>query len=150
MPLRIIPYGVEWEDELLEGATDSEKRRRFRLDKYLKSEELLRSIQESAGGPDKDRRLQSAMRTVEGYRDMRGVQPIPEPSPEMWTMAQEYLQRPDIGFNIPAAIPEDWKKNTCMRIKKKHGSLLRFKHPEPGQHFLTTSGSPVRIMAEQL
>ncbi|EHK18986.1 uncharacterized protein TRIVIDRAFT_204382 [Trichoderma virens Gv29-8] len=135
VPLRIVTYGVEWEDELPEWSKAFDRVRRHRLDNYLASVELLRSHQESTDDPDMQKRLQTAKRKVEMYRNMEGAHPIPEPTPELWEMAQVYLQRPNIGSSVPAILPENWKENTWRLLLDKNKKLLRFRHPEPGTAF---------------
>lgn len=153
VPLRIITYGVEWEDDFPEWALAFNSVRRYRLDNYLASVELLRSNQENTDDPDMSRRLRIAKRNVKLYHDMEGAQPIPEPSPEMWKMALEYLQRPDIasepgvvmaqsyrehpdiGSSTSNVIPQNWKENAYRLLRNKNDTLLRFRHPEPGIAF---------------
>jgi hypothetical protein len=135
VPLRIITYGVEYENDLPEWTLAFDRNRRYRLDSYLASVELLRSNQESTDDPEMKKRLQTAKRKIKMYRNMEGAHIIPEPSPEMWEMAQAYLQRPDIGSSAPDVIPQNWKEDTWRLLRNKNKRLLRFGHPEPGIAF---------------
>lgn len=136
VPLRIITYGVEWEDEFPEWTQAFDSVRRVRLAKYLEAKKTVKEIrQDTENGPWRMGELKEAKRNMEAYSDMKGLKPIPEPSPELWKMAQEYLQRPEFGSSEPNALPEHWKKDTLQLLRQKHQKLLHWKHPEPGTAF---------------
>ncbi|KAL7939878.1 hypothetical protein V8C35DRAFT_287955 [Trichoderma chlorosporum] len=136
VPMRIITYGVEWEDELPEWVLAFNKLRRSRLDIYLTAAELLRNIPENTDDPELKKRREAATRKTRMYHDMEGVLPIPEPTAEMWETAEAYLQRPDNGSSTPGVVPPNWKEeNTFRLLLNKHKKLLRLRHPEPGVAF---------------
>jgi hypothetical protein len=90
VPLRILTYGVEWENELPEWALAFNHPSPFRKRMYLKDMEILRNIPEGAVGEDNEIRAK-AKRRVEGRPDMKGRENLETPTPDLWRMAKESI-----------------------------------------------------------
>ena len=135
--MRILTYGVEWENELPEWALAFNHPSPFREGRYLKDMEILRNIPEDAVGEDNEIRAK-AKRRVEGRPDMKGRENLETPTPDLWRMAKEYLELPQNGSTTPSHLPKDWARNehtaVCF-IQRKHQDLMYFRHPEPGVAF---------------
>lgn len=137
VPLRIITYGVEWENELPEWALAFRIPSATRIERYQEAKEIVKNIPESAIGEDKEKRLKAQTR-IEGMQDVKGKENLKKPTPDLWRMAKEYLELPGNGSTTSGNLPKDWAKNeqrTWRLIVQKHKELLYFKHPEPGTAF---------------
>jgi hypothetical protein len=80
-------------------------------------------------------RLKEAQSKIPGYSDMEGLEPLPEPTPDQWTKAKEYLERPEPGLDAPIVLPEGWEQDAHRLLSQKIHRLLQHKHPEPGSAF---------------
>ncbi len=137
VPIRIITYGVEWENELPEWALAFNMPSSMRVGKYLEAQEVLQNTTENQTGEGREKRLW-AQRTIRRFPDVEGKLNMKKPTPELWRMAKEYLELPENGLNAPAEVPEDWAESegsTWHYILRKHARLMYFKHPEPGTAF---------------
>lgn len=137
VPLRIITYGIEWENELPEWALAFNLPLPGRVQTYRDAQKVLRNTPESATGDLKKAR-EAAQRRIDGMGDVEGKLDMKEPTPELWKLAKEYLELPDHGSTIPGKVPEDWRnghRRAWRYILEKHEKLLKHKHPEPGKSF---------------
>jgi hypothetical protein len=137
VPLRIITYGVEWENELPEWALAFNIPFSVRIERYLEAQELLQNTTENETGEGRKRRLW-AQSIIRGYGDVEGKLNMKKPTPELWRMAKEYLELPENGSTTPVELPEDWaegERSPWLHILRKHRQLMYFKHPEPGTAF---------------
>lgn len=143
VPCRIVTYSVEWENEAPEWFENFDKVRRKRLERNLKALASLESIKRERPadeGDEKTRkdyeiRLAKAKNSTKGYEDVNGLEQLPEPTPELWQRALEYLAQPEPGLNHPVILPEDWRDNVNRLLCAKLSGMLLFKHPEPGTAF---------------
>jgi hypothetical protein len=137
VPLRIITYGIEWENELPEWALAFNFPLRGRVERYLAAQEVLKSTSDSETGEGRKKRL-AAQKVIKGLADIEGRESMKEPTPELWRMAKGYLELPDNGSTTPGEVPEDWAKDersAWRHILQKHERLMYWKHPEPGTAF---------------
>ncbi|KAK0101338.1 hypothetical protein ONS95_006515 [Cadophora gregata] len=137
IPLRILTYGVEWENEYPKWALSFNVPAPARVERYLEAQEMLRNTTEVKTAEGKKKRL-AAERLIGGYGDVREGLNMGKPSPELWNMAKEYLERPENGSSDKVKLPEDWAEDeltTWYQLLRKHERLLFFKHPEPGTAF---------------
>ncbi|RDW56739.1 hypothetical protein BP6252_13994 [Coleophoma cylindrospora] len=137
IPLRIITYGVEWENELPEWALAFNMPSPYRIGRYKEAKEMLKNTQDSDDKADMEKRYK-AQKRIEGMPDVEGRENMERPTPELWKMAKEYLQLPDHGSTTPGHLPKDWDKDeqTAWKfILRKHKELMHFRHPEPGTAF---------------
>ncbi|RAH44912.1 DUF4246 domain-containing protein [Aspergillus brunneoviolaceus CBS 621.78] len=136
VPLRIITYGVEWENELPEWLLAFRVPGSGRKRMYRKAREaLLDSV-----GDDTDegrRRHREAQERLDCYPDVEGNEEkeLPPPESELWQRAKEYLELPGDGSDTPVPAPDDWQQDTWGKIQGNLKRLLRFCHPEPGTAF---------------
>ncbi|KAJ5160179.1 uncharacterized protein N7482_007183 [Penicillium canariense] len=143
VPCRIITYGVEWENEAPEWTPLFETGRRSRLKTYLDKLADVEAIKQEKPPKDADKRtkmeyklrLKEAQRRLSGLSDMEGLEPLPEPTPDQWIKAKEYLERPEPGLGAPIVLPEGWEQNARLLLSQKIRRLLQYKHPEPGSAF---------------
>ncbi|OOG00128.1 hypothetical protein ASPCADRAFT_139307 [Aspergillus carbonarius ITEM 5010] len=134
--LRIITYGIEWENELPDWAdafnVPSEGRKRV----YRRFQERLqRSMEDNTtAGREEHRRLQGL---VAGFGDVAGKEDmeLPPADSDVWQKAKEYLELPEAESTTLAALPDDWRSYPWWRLQQKVRRLLRWKHPEPGTAF---------------
>ncbi|PWY70308.1 hypothetical protein BO94DRAFT_539764 [Aspergillus sclerotioniger CBS 115572] len=136
VPLRIITYGIEWDNELPEWATafnvpSDVKKRMYR--RY--QERLQRSMEDQTkAGRKEHRKMQEMLASfwdVAGKEDME----LPPPDSDLWQKAREYLELPEDGSTTLVALPDDWKSYPWRRLQQKVWRVLRWKHPEPGTAF---------------
>ncbi|PYI01145.1 hypothetical protein BO78DRAFT_379544 [Aspergillus sclerotiicarbonarius CBS 121057] len=135
VPLRIITYGIDWENELPTWAdafnVPSEVRKRV----YRRfQEKLQRSMEDDTkAGRKRQRELQPLQA---GFCDVVGKEHMQKPPPDsdLWQKAKEYLELPEDG-STPVALPDAWESKTWRRLQEKVSRLLRWKHPEPGTAF---------------
>ncbi|PWY80491.1 hypothetical protein BO70DRAFT_362443 [Aspergillus heteromorphus CBS 117.55] len=139
VPLRIITYGVEWENELPDWAlafrVPSEARKRM----YRKAQEALQSSKDDKSNKGRNQHL-TAQKRLASLRDVAGKEDmqLPPPDSDLWRKAKEYLQLPEDGSNTPVPVPDDWAdgEDTPWRIlRQKADRTIRYKHPEPGTAF---------------
>ncbi|PYH85072.1 hypothetical protein BO82DRAFT_198873 [Aspergillus uvarum CBS 121591] len=136
VPLRIITYGVEWENELPEWLLAFRVPGPGRKRMYRKAREaLLDSV-----GDDTDegrKRHREAQDLLDCYPDVEGNEEktLPPPESDLWQRAKEYLELPEDGSDTPVPAPDDWQQDTWGKIQGKLKRLLRFCHPEPGTAF---------------
>ena len=135
--MRIITYGVEWENELPEWALAFNLPPLSRIERYQAAKEIVKDIPDSVIGEDKEKKLK-AQRLVDGMGDMKVRENMKKPTPDLWRLAKEYLELPDNGSTVPGHVPKDWaesEKIAWSYILRKHERLMYFKHPEPGTAF---------------
>jgi hypothetical protein len=143
VPCRIITYGVEWENEAPEWVPLFDSVRRSRLKRYLDGLTEVEAIKQEKPPKDADKRtkikyrlrLKEAQSRTTGYSDMEGIEPLPEPTPDQWTEAKEYLERPEPGLDAPIVLPDGWEQDVGRLLPQKIRRLLRHMHPEPGSAF---------------
>ena len=143
VPCRIVTYGVEWENEAPEWFESFNKVRRRRLERYLKALANLESIRRERPTDECDEKtrtdyetsLAKAEKSTKGYEDVQDLEQLPEPTPELWQRALEYLAQAEPGSNHPVILPEDWRENVNRLLCAKLGRMLLFEHPEPGTAF---------------
>ncbi|KAJ5506488.1 hypothetical protein N7453_005445 [Penicillium expansum] len=136
VPLRIITYGVEWENELPEWLLAFRVPSEHRKSMYRKIREaLLNSAEDNTEEGRKSYRR--AQKRLEAYPDVErnGDKELPPPDSDLWQRAKEYLELPEDGSATPVPAPEDWPQYPWNRIERKAKRLLRFRHPEPGTAF---------------
>ncbi|EAW10037.1 DUF4246 domain-containing protein [Aspergillus clavatus NRRL 1] len=138
VPLRIITYGVEWENELQEWLFAFEVPDEVRKRLYRKARE---DFQSSIGdNTDKGRAKHlRAQRRMEGLSDVVGREDmeLPPQDSDLWERAKKYLELPEDGSATPVSVPDDWheQRSPWWWITDKYKRLLFFKHPEPGIAF---------------
>ncbi|RAL02988.1 DUF4246 domain-containing protein [Aspergillus ibericus CBS 121593] len=136
VPLRIITYGIEWENELPDWADAFNVPSTIRKRIYRRHrEELQRSMEDDTKeGRKRQRKLQAL---EAGFCDVAGKENMEKPPPDsdLWGKAKEYLERPEDGSTSPMALPQDWQSNPWRRLQEKVERVLRWKHPEPGTAF---------------
>ncbi|KAH8900749.1 hypothetical protein GQ53DRAFT_632963 [Thozetella sp. PMI_491] len=143
VPCRIITYGLDWENEAPEWAPLFDAVRRSRLGIYLGKQASIEAIKQGKPPKDADRRtkikyklrLKEAQWNARGYDDMEDVEPLPEPTPEQWIQAKEYLERPEPGSDVTTALPEEWEQDVGRLLNQKIQRLVHYRHPEPGSAF---------------
>ncbi|RAO66335.1 uncharacterized protein BHQ10_002347 [Talaromyces amestolkiae] len=139
VPLRIITYGAEWENELPEWALTFRVPTEHRIKKYHKFQEMLQSNKDdqTRNGRRKYRHAQGQLRRLRDVSDNLDKK-LPPPESDLWKRAKEYLELPENGSNTPVAAPDGWMEGDSKpwwSIERKLERLLRFKHPEPGTAF---------------
>ncbi|KAH8808628.1 hypothetical protein F5884DRAFT_677499 [Xylogone sp. PMI_703] len=143
VPCRIITYGIEWENEAPEWIQVFDTVRRAHIKNYLDSLADVEAIKQEKPPKDADKRtkikyrlrLKEALSMVPEDSDMVGLEQLPEPTPDQWIKAREYLERPEPGSDAPIVLPEGWEQNAYRLLKQKTKRLLYYKHPEPGSAF---------------
>ena len=137
VPLRIITYGAEWENELPEWALAFNIPSPERIKRYQAAKEILKNTSENENEEEKEKKLK-AQRIINGMPDVEGRENMETPTPELWEMARKYLEVPDRGSRTPGHVPKDWAQSiqsTWRYICRKHTELMHWKHPEPGTAF---------------
>ncbi|KAH7009348.1 uncharacterized protein B0I36DRAFT_300409 [Microdochium trichocladiopsis] len=144
-PCRIITYGPQWDNEAPEWIALFDQHRRKRVAKYmaLKAEiEMIKSQKpprDADAGSKKKHKLRLAVAewALAHNKDQEvvGLEQLPEPTAEQWTMAKEYLERPEPGTDAPVVLPESWERSAGILLGRKTRRLIRLKHPEPGTAF---------------
>ncbi|RFU26273.1 hypothetical protein B7463_g10067, partial [Scytalidium lignicola] len=137
VPLRIITYGVEWENELPEWALAFNIPASSRVKRYLKAQEVLQNTTENETEERKKTRIRAQGITGD-YGDVRDKINMKRPTPELYKVAKEYLELPENRSNSLVKVPEDWaesEQSVWFHIVRKHDRLMHFKHPEPGTAF---------------
>lgn len=139
VPLRIITYGVEWENELPEWALAFRIPTESRKKMYRKAQEALQSSKDNQTKAGRKKQLEAQNR-LRGLRDVADNQDkeLPPPDSDLWQRAKEYLELPEDGSNTPVAAPDDWRQGELTpwwNIERKLNRLMRSKHPEPGIAF---------------
>ncbi|GKZ30895.1 hypothetical protein AbraIFM66950_010584 [Aspergillus brasiliensis] len=130
VPLRIITYGIEWENVLPRWLVAFRVPEDWRIKEFREAREaLLNSARDNTDKPREKNRF--IKKWLERYSDME----LPPPESNLWQRAKEYLELPEDGSATPVAVPEDWQQYTWVYIKSKAERLLRFRHPEPGTAF---------------
>jgi hypothetical protein len=138
MPLRIITYGVEWENELLRWAiafnvpSEAEKR-------------MFREAQEKIKASRKDKSPGSVDRYMEAVKVQSSLGntgdkihlELPPADSEIWGRAKAYLELPEDETGSAVEVSDDWAVNSkpWVTLKEKAERVVRFKHSEPGTGF---------------
>ena len=143
VPCRIITYSVEWENKAPEWALLFDTGRRARLKMYLDRLADVEAIKQEKPPKDADKRtkikyklrLKEAQWKIGWGRNMEGLEPLPEPTPDQWIKAKEYLECPEPGLDAPIVLPKGWEQNVWGLLRQKIRRLLQYKHPEPGSAF---------------
>ncbi|CAK7266918.1 hypothetical protein SEPCBS57363_002329 [Sporothrix epigloea] len=126
---RIVTYGLEWENELPEWATEFRVPTASRRRSY---HEQLRSKVKIC--------LQSNYRDVIGREHLK----LPPQDSKLWHLAREYLLKPEsrdsngTAHAEPVALPDGWgigDEWTWYQLCEKAKRVLCHKHPEPGTAF---------------
>jgi hypothetical protein len=138
IPLRIITYGIEWENELPEWAVafnvPSESRKRS----YREVQERVQnaSNDKSPGGPTSYLEAFDALRPLRDVGEKLNME-LPPPESNLWQRAKAYLELPEDNSNTVIKIPDDWadRSEPWFILKVKAARAVRFKHPEPGTAF---------------
>lgn len=136
VPLRIITYGVEWENELPEWLLAFRVPAKVRKGMYRRAREAL--LNSAGDNTDEGRkRHRKAQERLECLTDVEGNEDkeLPPPDSNLWQRAKEYLELPEDGSATPVPAPEDWQQYTWDNIERKVKRLLRVRHPEPGTAF---------------
>ena len=132
MPCRIITYGVEWENEAPEWALLFDTVRRKRLKRYLDRLADIEAIKQEKPPDNADKRtkikyklrLKEAQSMIPRDSDMEGLEPLPEPTPDQWIKAKEYLERPEPAWLGCA-------HRTARRMGAKRAWAIRSKNQTP-------------------
>ncbi|KAF4224155.1 hypothetical protein CNMCM6457_009677 [Aspergillus fumigatiaffinis] len=136
VPLRIITYGAEWENELPEWLLAFRVPHKVKKRRYRELREVLLS---SEGGTTDEgrRRYREAQDLLEGLAGVEGNEDkeLSPPDSNLWQHAKEYLQLPEDGSATPVPVPDDWQQSPWWHIERKLRRLLHFRHPEPGTSF---------------
>ncbi|RDH31018.1 hypothetical protein BDQ94DRAFT_180730 [Aspergillus welwitschiae] len=136
VPLRIITYGIEWENELPEWLLAFRVPEEWRIEEYYEAREKLlkRAKRKRDQYPDWDRYVDEWLRR---YSDIVADEDkeLPPPESHLWQRAKEYLELPEDGSTTPVPVPDDWQQYPWVYIKSKAERLMRFSHPEPGTAF---------------
>ncbi|CAK7274155.1 hypothetical protein SEPCBS57363_006015 [Sporothrix epigloea] len=131
-PARIITYGVDWENELPEWATEFRVPEESRVRLYRK---VLWLKVEMDIDFDKFEFLD-----VIGKEHLQ----LPSRTSDLWQLAREYLGKPELSDSSgtahaePAPIPDDWEigdEGTWELLCDEARRVLCYKHPEPGTAF---------------
>jgi hypothetical protein len=139
VPLRIITYGIEWENELPQWALAFNVPHKERQRIYREAQEALQNSMEDETDEGREKHLE-AQKKLFGFRDVAGKEnmEMPPPDSDLWQRAKEYLELPENGSTTPVAVPDDWAKGESQpwrSLREKVDRLIRFKHPEPGTAF---------------
>ncbi|KAH8646799.1 hypothetical protein BX600DRAFT_476947 [Xylariales sp. PMI_506] len=139
VPLRIITYGVEWENEVPDWVdafqiiSIPEKRM------YDIAEKRVQDTKDDQTKRGRKRHLKAKEDLFPlRYVSEREHIELPPSDSELWQKAKEYLELPEDESNTPVESPDGWDKgstSTWSFLKRKAKRLLRFKHPEPGTAF---------------
>ncbi|KAJ5908750.1 hypothetical protein N7495_001432 [Penicillium taxi] len=139
VPLRIMTFGVEWENDLLDWADAFDLPSEETKKMYHKAKKIIRKN----NAEPLPRKYWSLLRIAEwdvqrlGFvADRENDEPPPEDS-ELWDMAKKYLELPEES-NDPIKVPDDWAKDAkslWYSLTQKVERVIRFKHPEPGAAF---------------
>lgn len=140
IPLRILTWGIECENELPEWGPAFNVPSALRRSKY---KELNAELQRLTTLREKNNRDEERLRWIkgnfEGLSDVVGREDmeLPPLDSDIWRKAREYLELPEHknGSTVPGAVPENWTQNPWFHITGKLRRLLHFKHPEPGITF---------------
>jgi hypothetical protein len=140
VPLRILTYGIEWENELPEWGPSFNVPPEFRKMMYRKLNGEVQRINTLRKKTNEDKeRLRWAQRRLEGFVDVVGKEDmeLPPLDSDIWRKAREYLELPEDnnGSKALVAVPENWTQHPWLHIRRKLSRLLHFKHPEPGISF---------------
>ncbi|KAL7650252.1 hypothetical protein ACMYSQ_012052 [Aspergillus niger] len=136
VPLRIITYGVEWENELPECLLAFRIPSETRKWMYRRAQEAL--LNSAGDNTDEGRkRYQRAQERLKDFPDVVGSEEkeLPPPESNLWQRAKEYLELPEDGSASPVPAPDDWQQNTWRAIEGKAKRVVRYRHPEPGTAF---------------
>ncbi|GLA11531.1 hypothetical protein AnigIFM62618_005497 [Aspergillus niger] len=136
VPIRIITYGVEWENELPECLLAFRMPSETRKWMYRRAQEAL--LNSAGDNTDEGRkRYQRAQERLKDFPDVVGSEgkELPPPESNLWQRAKEYLELPEDGSASPVPAPDDWQQNTWRAIEGKARRVVRFRHPEPGTAF---------------
>ncbi|GFN18196.1 hypothetical protein AtubIFM55763_004600 [Aspergillus tubingensis] len=136
VPLRIITYGPEWENELPEcllAFRIPSETRRLRYRRYR--EQLLNSAEDNTAEGRKRYKFAKIqlIHLSDVPRDEK--KELPSPDSHLWQRAKEYLELPEDGSATPVPAPDDWQQKTWSAIERKAERVVRFRHPEPGTAF---------------
>ncbi|GIJ86245.1 hypothetical protein Asppvi_005131 [Aspergillus pseudoviridinutans] len=136
VPLRIITYGAEWENELPEWLLAFRVPSKHRKKRYRQVREVLLSSEGDTTDEGR-RRYREAQELLEGLADVEGNEDkeLPPLDSNLWQHAKEYLQLPEGGSATPVPVPDDWQQFPWGHIERKLRRLLHFRHPEPGTSF---------------
>ncbi|GKZ67018.1 hypothetical protein AnigIFM60653_001315 [Aspergillus niger] len=136
VPLRIITYGIEWENELPECLLAFRVPKTWRRQEYREAREWILNGEED--NTDKGRkRSRYAQKCFEYYSDMLGSgdKELPSKDSNLWQRAKEFLELPENESTTPVSVPDNWQQYPWRFIWPKAQKLLRFRHPEPGTAF---------------
>ncbi|KAJ5934160.1 hypothetical protein N7466_003707 [Penicillium verhagenii] len=143
VPLRIITFGIEWKNELLEWAIAFNVPAQSSKQLYHKVQEQLQSNRNDQTEEGRKRYLKAKkrlstshiLRAVEGRDNMQ----LPPPDSDLWQKAKKYLELPERDSTGPVKVPDDWAEGgegaPWIALEGKMKRALHFKHPEPGTAF---------------
>ncbi|PYH30937.1 DUF4246 domain-containing protein [Aspergillus neoniger CBS 115656] len=136
VPLRIITYGIEWENVIPECLLA------FRVPEFMRRQERREAremILNRTGYNTDNRRERSEYERnwLEYYSDMlgNGDKELPSKESNLWQRAKEYLEIPEDGSTTPVPVPDNWQQYTWRYIERKARRKQHFRHPEPGIAF---------------
>ena len=138
VPVRIITYGVEWENELPEWALAFRVPSEIRIRLYHKAQEEVNSLRHKNDQTKKGRkRYRVAQNSLAEFTDVAGKEDmeLPPPDSDLWQRAREYLELPADGSKISVEVPEDWVISPWDSLRHKAERVVRWKHSEPGTAF---------------
>lgn len=116
IPLRIITYGVEWDDEFPEWALAFRVPSQRRIDEYRLCRQKQQNMPESHKKDEEAWRISHVFLDVIDKEDLG----LPPADSDLWQMAKSYLERPEgPGSTTPIALPDDWRSTVWDRLKKK-------------------------------
>lgn len=139
VPLRIITYGIEWENELPQWLLAFNVPPEWRKRRYREAQEAL----ESSMGDETDEGRKKhlwAQEELISFNDVAGKESmeLPPSDSDLWQRAKEYLELLENGSTTPVEVPDNWgegDRGPWISIKEKLNRLIHFKHPEPGTAF---------------
>ncbi|CAK7565336.1 MAG: hypothetical protein SEPTF4163_003251 [Sporothrix epigloea] len=129
---RIVTYGVEWENELPEWATE------FRVPTARRRRSYHEQLRKH---PRNKAKVDQMYRDVVGKEHLK----LPPRDSTLWDLAREYLLKPEprqssgTAHAEPVPLPDAWEigdERTWELLCEKAERVVCYKHPEPGTAFL--------------
>ena len=143
VPLRILTFGIEWENELPEWLLAFQAPSDYDKKRYWKAKQMIKEMKEAG---IKTAQQREDLKRVEGRLLYDGriagvagreTMTLPPKDSELWTRLKEFLELPERNLGSVKKVQDGWDKadsvwNTILRKQRR---LLQFKHPEPGLSF---------------
>lgn len=138
IPLRILTFGIEWENELPEWLLAFRVPPDLTKQQYVEAKTVVERLGEEDVGTEQQRKERKrAKRRLLVNVPSPDTMKLPPRDSELWNRAKEYLQLPENHSKQLKTLPYNWDEENSVwfAIAEKHERLLRWKHPEPGTSF---------------